>query len=114
VSTPNAAKQTGDYDSLQGVATVSTSNAWAVGYSGNVNAFVDQTLIEHWNGSSWHLVSGANPKADKILSMYQLSFEEALRGSLQEAPPTKEPKEQKKQAPRQQKRTTGKRTHKQS
>ena len=56
----------------------------------------------------------ANPKADKILSMYPLLFEEALRGALQVAPPPKEPKEQKKQAPRQQKRTTGKRTHKQS
>ncbi len=61
VSTPNAATGSGDYDSLQGVATVSTSNVWAVGYSGNVNAAADQTLIEHWNGSAWSTVSSPNP-----------------------------------------------------
>jgi len=48
------------------------------------------------------------PKEDKKLSMYPLSFEEALRGALQVEPPSKEPKETKKQAPRQRKRTTGK------
>ena len=61
VSTPNAATGTGDYDSLQGVATVSTSNVWAVGYSGNLNAAADQGLIEHWNGSAWSIVSSPNP-----------------------------------------------------
>ncbi len=63
VSTPNAAKAktTGDYDSLQGVATVSTSNVWAVGYSGNLSVAADKTLIEHWNGSAWSIVSSPNP-----------------------------------------------------
>ena len=63
VSTPNAATHTskGDYDSLQGVAAISTKNVWAVGYSGNLNAIADQTLIEHWNGSAWSLVSSPNP-----------------------------------------------------
>ena len=61
VSTPNAATGSGDYDSLQGVAAVSTGNVWAVGYSGNVNAFADKTLIEHWNGSAWSLVHSPNP-----------------------------------------------------
>ena len=61
VSSPNPAKKTGDYDSLQGVATISTSDVWAVGYSGNLSAAADQTLIEHWNGSAWSIVSSPNP-----------------------------------------------------
>ncbi len=61
VSSPNPAKKTGDYDSLQGVAAVSTSNVWAVGYSGNLSVYADQTLIEHWNGSAWSMVSSPNP-----------------------------------------------------
>ncbi len=54
------------------------------------------------------------PQADKKLSMYPLSFEEALRGALQVEPPPKEPKEQKKQAPRQRKRPTSKKANKRS
>ncbi len=41
--------------------TVSTSNVWAVGYSGNLSVYADQTLIEHWNGSAWSMVSSPNP-----------------------------------------------------
>ena len=61
VSSPNPAKKTGDYDSLQGVAAVSTSDVWAVGYSGTLSAAADKTLIEHWNGSAWSIVSSPNP-----------------------------------------------------
>jgi hypothetical protein len=32
---------------LQGVAVVSGTDAWAVGYQG------DDTLIERWNGTAW-------------------------------------------------------------
>jgi hypothetical protein len=67
VSTANAAKGTGDYDSLQGVATVSTSNVWAVGYSGNGSVAADKTLIEHWNGSAWSIASSPNPYATQDL-----------------------------------------------
>ncbi len=45
VSTPNPARKKGDYDSLQGVAAVSESDVWAVGYSGNLSVGVDKTLI---------------------------------------------------------------------
>jgi hypothetical protein len=49
------------------------------------------------------------PKQDKKLSMYPLTFEEALRGALQVEPPPKEPKEKKgKPAPKRRKRSTGK------
>jgi hypothetical protein len=41
--------------SLYGVAAISPSNVWAVGYSGSGGL---QTMIEHWNGSSWQVSSG--------------------------------------------------------
>ncbi len=43
---------------LQGVAAVSASDAWAVGYYRDSNAI--QTLVERWNGSSWSVVSSPN------------------------------------------------------
>jgi hypothetical protein len=36
-----------DQDALEGVAVLSASYAWAVGYQGH------QTLIERWNGTKW-------------------------------------------------------------
>jgi hypothetical protein len=44
---------------LTGAAVLSSCNAWAVGtyFNGTAN----QTLIEHWNGSSWKQVSSPNP-----------------------------------------------------
>jgi hypothetical protein len=61
VPSPNPATNTGDYDALQGVAALSPSDVWAVGYSGCVSCYGDQSLIEHWNGTSWSIVSNPNP-----------------------------------------------------
>ena len=44
---------------LDGVAVLSPCNAWAVGYYYNGAAY--QTLIEHWNGTSWKQVTSPNP-----------------------------------------------------
>ena len=49
---------------LYSVAAISASDVWAVGFvtintSGQTP--VDQTLIEHWNGSSWSVVKSPNP-----------------------------------------------------
>jgi hypothetical protein len=47
---------------LLGVAAVSPTNIWAVGYSViSSEAELDQTLIEHWNGSNWSIVPSPNP-----------------------------------------------------
>ena len=55
VKSPNAGS---DVNELLGVAAVSTTNVWAVGYyTKNGGA---QTLIEHWNGTSWQVVSSPN------------------------------------------------------
>jgi GR25 family glycosyltransferase involved in LPS biosynthesis len=48
-----------DSNSLLGVAVVSPCNAWAVG--DYYNGTADQTLIEHWNGTSWKQVTSPNP-----------------------------------------------------
>jgi len=46
-------------NSLTGVAALSSCNAWAVGYYSTGTA--DQTLIEHWNGTSWQVVPSPDP-----------------------------------------------------
>jgi hypothetical protein len=44
---------------LNGIAVVAGNNVWAVGSSGGTSN-PGQTLIEHWNGSSWTVVSSPN------------------------------------------------------
>ena len=56
VKSPDAGTQSKNF--LNGVAAVSTSNVWAVGYY--FNAATEQTLIEHWNGTSWKMVKSPN------------------------------------------------------
>jgi hypothetical protein len=34
-----------------------------VGYQSNINGNPFQTVIEHWNGSSWSVIQGPNPGA---------------------------------------------------
>jgi hypothetical protein len=47
-------------DALQDVAAVDANNVWAVGNSTNDNVN-SQTLVEHWDGSFWSVVSSPNP-----------------------------------------------------
>lgn len=47
---------------LHGVTAINTSSAWTVGYSLDSQGH-DQTLIEHWDGTSWNVVSSPNPGA---------------------------------------------------
>jgi hypothetical protein len=46
---------------LGGVSATSPASAWAVGDYQNGNGTAEQTLIEHWNGSSWKLQPSPNP-----------------------------------------------------
>lgn len=57
VTSPNTASASGD-NTLLGVATISTKDVWAVGYS---NTNTSQTIIMHWNGFHWKVVSSPNP-----------------------------------------------------
>jgi hypothetical protein len=56
--TPGAAT-TGNYYSLAGVVVVSDNDVWAVGQYLADFGF-PQTLIEHWNGSTWSIVPSPN------------------------------------------------------
>jgi hypothetical protein len=47
-------------NSLYGVAAVSATNIWAVGYYVQTSG-VTQTLIEHWNGTQWSVVKSPSP-----------------------------------------------------
>ena len=56
---PNPASS---YNTLNGVAATSASNAWAVGQSTNNTAsHAFQTLAEHWNGTAWTQVPSPSP-----------------------------------------------------
>jgi hypothetical protein len=64
VPSPNPLPQNGV---LYGVAAVSASDIWAVGFYTN-SSNVDQTLIEHWNGSSWSIVPSPNTGSSDSLN----------------------------------------------
>jgi len=61
VSSPNVVEGT-NVNSLYGVACVSASDCWAVGvyYSYEAGVTPNQTLIEHWDGAAWAIVSSPN------------------------------------------------------
>jgi hypothetical protein len=63
VSSPNINTRT-EENSIQDVACVSASDCWAVGES---RLDILQTLIEHWDGNSWSIVSSPNAGAHSIL-----------------------------------------------
>ena len=45
---------------LYGVASVTANDVWAVGATGSASQGPLQTLIEHWNGTQWSIVSSPN------------------------------------------------------
>lgn len=46
---------------LNALTAISASNIWAVGMTFNEYGSSARTLIEHWNGSTWSIVSSPNP-----------------------------------------------------
>jgi hypothetical protein len=59
VSSPNVSST--DNEVLNSVACSAASDCWAVGF--DESAGVQQTLIEHWDGTSWAIVSSPNQNA---------------------------------------------------
>jgi len=57
IPSPNTS---GTLSGLSGVAVVSSTNVWAVGYSFTGNG-TGPTVIEHWNGRTWSLVASPSP-----------------------------------------------------
>jgi photosystem II stability/assembly factor-like uncharacterized protein len=52
---------------LTGVAALSPSDIWAVGYTQNSGVTASSTLIEHWNGISWQVVASPNVRTFNYL-----------------------------------------------
>jgi hypothetical protein len=63
VPSPNASGATQNV--LKAVRGSSATNVWAVGYFVNSNN-VDQTLILHWNGTSWKQVPSPDPSGPAL------------------------------------------------
>lgn len=61
VSSPNVPASFEDI--LFAVDALSASNIWAVGYYTSGSTGLQQTLTEHWNGTSWSIVASANKGA---------------------------------------------------
>lgn len=57
VASPNLSTTSNPADYLYGVAAASSSNVWAVGEYYNESANAVLSLVERWNGSTWHIVS---------------------------------------------------------
>jgi hypothetical protein len=63
VTSPNT--RTTEQNFLYGVTCASTANCWSVGFSyGTGN---DQTLVEHWDGNTWSIVSSPNAAGNSQL-----------------------------------------------
>jgi hypothetical protein len=59
VPSPNVGS---DVNSLYGVVALSATDAWAVGsYTSAAQPYPQEVLIEHWDGTQWSVVQGANP-----------------------------------------------------
>lgn len=60
VNSPNV---TNERNNLSQVTALSATNIWAVGYTQNQGGTFapEQTLIEHWDGANWRLMSSPNP-----------------------------------------------------
>jgi len=57
VASPNGVNN----NELVDVSAVSANDIWAVGDTSNFGVAYDQTLAEHWDGTSWTIVPTSNP-----------------------------------------------------
>jgi hypothetical protein len=75
--TPNPLHDNGDYDSLASVSAVSSTDVWATGQTDDFDQppYGYRTLFEHWNGSAWTDVPGADVTG---FSWYYLTGIDAL------------------------------------
>src|SRR5205085_298509 len=53
---------------LNGVTCASASDCWAVGYYNDPGIIENSTLIEHWDGILWSIVTSPNPGTQNILN----------------------------------------------
>lgn len=72
-SSPNVSTQINN--ELLGVAALSVNDVWAVGWAQDPNGpqFVKRTLIQHFNGSTWDIVSSPNRSGDTLSQLYSVT-----------------------------------------
>ena len=56
---PNGGSTNGN-NVLSGIAAVSATDIWAVGYTTDPSTGFQQTLTEHWDGTSWSVIASPN------------------------------------------------------
>jgi hypothetical protein len=56
----------GSYVALYGVTAVAANDVWAVGTS-STNGYTYVTLVEHWDGTAWQVVSSPGGDYDSLL-----------------------------------------------
>jgi hypothetical protein len=61
VSSPNPNPVPTKDTALYGIAAISANDIWAVGAGNYSTTSGTATLIEHWDGTSWTIVSSPNP-----------------------------------------------------
>jgi uncharacterized protein (TIGR03118 family) len=91
VPNPNPTEPTGVSSVLTGVAAVAANDIWAVGIN-NVSSvgFAAQTLTEHWDGTSWSIITSPNPgTVNKLFGVTALSDGTVAAVGFQENSTTK-------------------------
>jgi hypothetical protein len=66
IPSPNIAPEVDN--SLAGVAAAASTDVWAVGTQQPTNLSDPSTLILHWNGSAWSIVSSISPEGGHLLA----------------------------------------------
>jgi hypothetical protein len=56
---PNGGSTNGN-NLLSGIAAVSATDIWAVGYTTDPNTGIQRTLTEHWDGTTWSVIASPN------------------------------------------------------
>lgn len=76
---PSPGTSSGNPYQLYSVSAVSSNDVWAVGLNHAVSTHrTEQSLIEHWNGSAWSIVTSPDPGKDNDLqSVTALSANDA-------------------------------------
>ena len=72
---PNVSGATELNNELLGVTAPSANDAWAVGWSQDPGGpqYVKRTLIQHFNGSSWDIVSSPNQRGDTLSQLFSVA-----------------------------------------
>ena len=71
VTSPNPGS---NYNEIDAIATVATSNAWAVGFQRSTGLLF-HVLVEHWNGTAWSVVRSPSgePVGSELLGIAAVS-----------------------------------------